>query len=248
MANNCIKINQLTKRYSGESKDSLCRVDLSINVGDKYGILGPNGAGKTTLISILCGIMEQSSGEVFYWDLNKKVDFSGIQRKMGFVPQEYAFYHELTPVQNLEYFGAMYQLTAATIENRTEEILQILGLSEVKNKKVATFSGGMKRRMNLAIGIIHEPSILFLDEPTVGVDIQSRVAILRFLNELNQHGTTIVYTSHHLEEAQGFCNRVALLDNGKLIIKGPTKELLDEHQAKDLEGLLLNFTGESYRD
>ena len=245
---NCIKINQLTKRYPGESIDSLCGVDLNIKVGDKYGILGPNGAGKTTLISILCGIIEQSSGEVIYWKNESEVEFSIIQQKLGYVPQEYAFYHELSPVQNLEYFGAMYKLSSVEIAKKTTEILQILGLFEVRNKKISTFSGGMKRRINLAIGIIHEPSILFLDEPTVGVDIQSKVAILKYLNKLNKKGTTIIYTSHHLDEAEEFCNRVAILDNGKLIIKGETDVLLKKHNVKDLEGLLLNFTGESYRD
>ncbi len=244
----CIKINQLTKRYPGESIDSLCGVDLNIKVGDKYGILGPNGAGKTTLISILCGIIEQSSGEVIYWKNESEVEFSIIQQKLGYVPQEYAFYHELSPVQNLEYFGAMYKLSSVEIAKKTTEILQILGLFEVRNKKISTFSGGMKRRINLAIGIIHEPSILFLDEPTVGVDIQSKVAILKYLNKLNKKGTTIIYTSHHLDEAEEFCNRVAILDNGKLIIKGETDVLLKKHNVKDLEGLLLNFTGESYRD
>ncbi len=248
MADHCIKIDQLTKRYPGESKDSLCGVSLEIKVGDKFGILGPNGAGKTTLISILCGILEQTEGNVFYWGIEATTDFANIQQKMGYVPQEYAFYQELTPVQNLEYFGAMYKLSASTIAARTEEILQILGLSEVKNKKVNTFSGGMKRRMNLAIGIIHEPSVLFLDEPTVGVDIQSKVAILRFLNDLNEKGTTIIYTSHHSDEAQEFCTQLALLDNGKLILKGQTNTLLKKHNAKDLKDLLINFTGESYRD
>ena len=248
MTPNCIKIEQLTKRYPGESIDSLCGVSLDIKVGDKFGILGPNGAGKTTLISILCGIMEQSRGNVFYWDLDVSTDFANIQQKMGYVPQEYAFYQELTPVQNLEYFGAMYKLSAKTITAKTNEILQILGLSDVKNKKIATFSGGMKRRMNLAIGIIHEPSILFLDEPTVGVDIQSKVAILRFLNDLNKKGTTIIYTSHHSDEAQEFCTQLALIDNGKIIVKGQTDTLLKEHKARDLKDLLINLTGESYRD
>ena len=248
MADHCIKIDRLSKRYTGESKDSLCEVSLDINVGDKFGILGPNGAGKTTLISILCGIIEPTEGSVFYWDIKTTTDFANIQQKMGYVPQEYAFYQELTPVQNLEYFGAMYKLSASTIAARTAEILQILGLSAVKNKKINTFSGGMKRRMNLAIGIIHEPAVLFLDEPTVGVDIQSKVAILRFLNDLNKKGTTIIYTSHHSDEAQEFCTQLALLDNGKLILKGQTDTLLKEHNVKDLKDLLINFTGESYRD
>ena len=248
MSDKCIHIERLTKRYSGATRDSLCGVDLTINVGDKYGILGPNGAGKTTLISILCGILEQSSGDVYYWNGDEKANFGAIQTKIGFVPQEYAFFQELTPAQNLEYFGAMYGLSASQISKRTEEILKILGLGDVIHKRVETFSGGMKRRVNLAIGIIHEPSILFLDEPTVGVDVQSKVAILKFLNELNARGTTIIYTSHHLDEAQEFCNRIALIDLGNIIIKGETKELLLSHKARDLKDLFIKFTGEAYRD
>jgi ABC-2 type transport system ATP-binding protein len=248
MVENCIKIDRLTKRYPGETKDSLCGIDLTIKVGDKFGILGPNGAGKTTIISILCGIIEQSSGQVFYWDNESTINVADFQPIMGYVPQEYAFYDELTPLQNLEYFAAMYKLTAGVIAKRSDEILQILGLTEVKNKKVAKFSGGMKRRMNLAIGIIHEPSVLFLDEPTVGVDVQSKMAIMRLLDQLNEKGTTIIYTSHHLDEAQEFCTQIALIDHGNIITKGRTDTLLKEYNAKDLKELLINLTGESYRD
>ena len=123
-----------------------------------------------------------------------------------------------------------------------------MGLSKVAKEKVQTYSGGMKRRINLAIGIIHQPTILFLDEPTIGVDVQSKVAILRFLNELNQQGTTIVYTSHHLAEAQEFCNRIALIDQGQIILKGAMTDLLQTHQAADLKSLFIQFTGEEYRD
>lgn len=247
MVESCINIHHLKKRYPGEEKFTLQDIDLNINVGEKYGILGPNGAGKTTLISILCGLMEQSHGEVAYW--GKTVSgMDEIQKKIGFVPQEYAFYNELSPVQNIQYFGAMYGLDASTIRNRTTDILQVLGLAEVKNKKVGKFSGGMKRRVNLAIGIIHQPSVLFLDEPTVGVDIQSKMAILRFLNELNEKGTTIIYTSHHLDEAQEFCTHIALIDNGKIITHGETDALLKQHNSNDLKDLLITFTGESYRD
>lgn len=248
MTFNCIQIEAVSKRYRGAVKDSLKKVNLRIQTGDVYGILGPNGAGKTTLISILCGILEASDGHVIYRDKNEEVNFQGIQPKIGFVPQEYALYQELTPVQNLEYFGALYNLSKEKIAERTTEILAILGLSRVANDRVETFSGGMKRRVNLAIGIIHEPTILFLDEPTVGVDVQSKVAILKFLNQLNQAGTTIIYTSHHLSEAQDFCNRIALIDQGEIIMKGNIDTLLSTHDAKDLKTLFIQFTGEEYRD
>lgn len=248
MQQNCIQIEQLAKRYTSAEEDSLKGVYLNINAGDKYGILGPNGAGKTTLISIICGILEASSGRVRYWDQENEVSFQHIQSKIGFVPQEYALYQELTPVQNLEYFGALYNLSASTIAKRTTEILKILGLNHVRNNRVQTFSGGMKRRINLAIGVLHEPSILFLDEPTVGVDVQSKVAIMKFLNQLNAKGTTIIYTSHHLSEAQEFCNEIALIDQGRIILQGGMEELLTTHQAADLKSLFIQFTGEEYRD
>ena len=248
MAANCIEIKSLTKRYKGAPKNSLNSVSLEIQEGDKFGILGPNGAGKTTLISIMCGILEASSGGVEYLRNGASASFKMMQVEIGFVPQEYALYQELTAVQNLEYFGAMYNLSKATIAARTTELLEILGLSHVANHKVGTFSGGMKRRVNLAIGVIHEPSILFLDEPTVGVDVQSKVAILKFLNALNEGGTTIIYTSHHLSEAQEFCNRIALIDQGRIILQGAMDSLLEDHQAHDLKDLFIQFTGEAYRD
>jgi len=248
MKNNCIQIKQLSKRYDSANEDSLSNINLDILSADKYGILGPNGAGKTTLISIICGIFSESSGQVKYWDEGTNVSFKDIQAKIGYVPQEYALYQELSPIQNLEYFGALYNLSKTVIAERTKEILEVLGLSHVANKKVQTFSGGMKRRINIALGIIHNPSILFLDEPTVGVDVQSKVAILKFLNELNAKGTTIVYTSHHLSEAQEFCNRIALLDQGQVILEGEMSSLLEEHQTNDLKSLFIQFTGEEYRD
>lgn len=248
MPNRCIQIDNLHKRYPKADKDSLKAVNLTVYRGDKYGILGPNGAGKTTLISILCGIIKATSGQVKYLKGTEKVDYQAIQSTIGFVPQEYALYQELTPVQNLFYFGALYNLDKATIQERIPRILSILGLSHVANNRVETFSGGMKRRVNLAIGIIHEPSILFLDEPTVGVDVQSKVAILKFLNQLNEQGTTIIYTSHHLSEAQEFCDRLALIDQGNIILEGAMESLLQDHAVKDLKELFLQFTGEAYRD
>ena len=244
----CIEIKSLHKRYMGADKDSLCGVNLRIARGDKYGILGPNGAGKTTLISILCGIFDQSAGQVTYKMSGEPVDFQMMRKTIGFVPQEYSFYPELSPYQNLEYFGAMYKLSPRVIKERANQILDVLGLYDAKKRRVESFSGGMKRRVNLAIGIIHSPAILFLDEPTVDVDVQSKMANIRFLNELNRKGTTIIYTSHHLDEAQEFCNTIALIDRGKIILKGPTQKLLYENETNDLKDLFIRYTGEAYRD
>ena len=243
-----VNISALKKKYKNNSEHTLKGVNLSIHSNDKYGILGPNGAGKTTLISILCGIFGQSAGEIIFSKGEEQLSFKKMQNTIGFVPQEYAFYHELSARQNLEYFGAMYNLNAEQIKSKSAFLLDILNLSSVADKKVEIFSGGMKRRVNLAIGVIHDPEILFLDEPTVGVDVQSKVAILKFLNELNEKGTTIIYTSHHLEEAQEFCNRISLIDNGEIILEGETASILHKNKTDNLKELFIQYTGEAYRD
>lgn len=243
-----IRVDQLNLRYKQSAEYSLKDVNLTVFKNDIFGLLGPNGAGKTSLISILCGVFGPSSGEVHYLDNNQKLNPSQVQKTIGFVPQEYAFYQELTPSQNLAYFGAMYGLTRSEIKSRTQEILAILGLEKVSNDIIGTFSGGMKRRVNLAIGIIHQPSVLFLDEPTVGVDVQSKNAIVRYLKRLSQLGTTIIYTSHHLAEAEEICNRIALMDHGKVIAEDTLEKLLATYEKPNLSSLFIELTGDAYRD
>ncbi len=240
----CIVLDLLTKRYSKSKEDSLKQVSFSIYQGEKFAILGPNGAGKTTLISILCGIIPQTSGH-FTFSLNGNVlSPHQVKQSIGFVPQEYAFYEELTPLQNMMYFGSLYKLRKTEIRQRTEEIFKVLGLSDIMHKKAKLFSGGMKRRMNLAIGIIHNPVILFLDEPTVGADVQSRHAMMEYLNKMNQTGTTIIYSSHHMSEAQEFCNRIAFINHGRLIAYNSISTLMSEFNAQDLTSLFIQLTGE----
>ena len=243
-----IQIENVSKRYKSAQEDSLSRINLQINESDVYGLLGPNGAGKTTLISILCGIIPPSQGKISYHIGGSEISTQERRSKLGFVPQEYAFYQELTPKQNLDYFGAMYNLSKAELAVRISELLEELGLTKVANKEVSTFSGGMKRRVNLAIGLIHKPAILFLDEPTVGVDVQSKNAIIKYLEEINSTGTTIVYTSHHMSEAEEFCNRIALIDHGKVVAEGGMSELLIKNEAPSLQDLFIKLTGEEYRD
>ena len=243
-----IQIEDITKRYKSAQEDSLRQVSLQINERDVFGLLGPNGAGKTTLISILCGIIPPSQGTINYYIQGNSISESERRSRVGFVPQEYAFYQELSARQNLDYFGAMYNLSKSELTARIDELLEALGLQKSADKKVSTFSGGMKRRVNLAIGLIHRPSILFLDEPTVGVDVQSKNAIIKYLEEINRTGTTIVYTSHHMSEAEAFCNRIALIDHGKVVVEGDLQELLKENFAPDLQSLFIKLTGEEYRD
>ncbi len=243
-----IEIENITKRYKSAQEDSLRDVNLRVEEGDVFGLLGPNGAGKTTLISILCGIIPPTSGNVNYYIAGEKISESSRRNRVGFVPQEYAFYQELTPRQNLDYFGAMYNLSKKELVPRIDELLEALGLSKSGDKKVGTFSGGMKRRVNLAIGLIHKPSILFLDEPTVGVDVQSKNAIIKYLQETNRAGTTIIYTSHHMSEAEEFCNRIALIDHGRVIVQGALQALMVQNDSSSLQSLFIKLTGEEYRD
>lgn len=244
----CIEVRNVYKRYKAAQEDSLSGVSLRITQGDVFGLLGPNGAGKTTLISVLCGIIPVSSGNVQFYHDGEPYSEAERKRRIGFVPQEYAFYQELSPRQNLDYFGAMYNLSKTQLEERREHLLQVLGLEKAADKKVGTFSGGMKRRVNLAIGIIHQPQILFLDEPTVGVDVQSRNAIIRYLQQINQDGTSIIYTSHHMSEAEEFCKNIALIDHGKVIAAGELQDLKTQHAVANLQTLFINLTGEEYRD
>ena len=244
----CIEIRNVTQRYRSSQENSLTDITLTINKSDVFGLLGPNGAGTTTLISILCGIMPPSSGEISFYSGGVIISKSDQRSAIGFVPQEYAFYQELTPRQNLDYFGAMYNIPSGELKLRREDLLAVLGLSKAADKKVETFSGGMKRRVNLAIGIIHKPSVLFLDEPTVGVDVQSKNAIIRYLQEINRQGTTIIYTSHHMTEAEEFCNRIALIDHGKVISEGDLDAVKHANQVSSLQSLFIKLTGEAYRD
>ena len=243
-----IEIKSLVKWFKKADQPSLDGIDLMILKGEKFGFFGPNGAGKTTLISILCNILQPTSGGVFYSFEGRPYSIQQILPTIGFVPQDFAFYPELTPVQNLTYFGALYMAPKNELKDKIDQLFDTLGLDHVRNKKISTFSGGMKRRINLAIGLINDPKILFLDEPTVGVDVQSKVAIITLLEDLNKKGTTIIYTSHHLKEAEDFCDRIALMDDGKIIAIDNLQNLLTQNEVGNLEDLLIKLTGKTLRD
>lgn len=244
-----IQIQQLSKKYKGADEFSVSNLDLKIEEGEIFGVLGPNGAGKTTLISMLCSLIEPSSGSFTINGLNYANNKRELKQLIGIVPQEYSLYPSLTAYENLHYFGSMYGLKGKHLKNSINNYLDKLGLSKFSNKKIEVFSGGMKRRINLIASILHQPKILFLDEPTVGVDVQSKNVIIDHLKELNQKGTTIVYTSHHLNEAEHFCSRVAIIDNGKIIVKGKPKDLIGNREnAHNLEDVFIAFTGKELRD
>lgn len=243
-----VDISNLSFRYPGNETASFSSLNLQIAKGERFGLFGPNGAGKTTLMNLMTGLLAAEAGSVILDGVKVGSHKNRVNKLFGFVPQDFSFYQELSPAENLEFFGAWYGLNSRQINQKTKELLQIMGLEEVRNKQVQQFSGGMKRRVNLAIGVIHNPGILFLDEPTVGVDVQTRHAIINYLVELNRNGTTLIYTSHQLNEAEDLCNDIALIDNGQIMAHGALDELLKQHQYAGLEELFLNLTGKHFRD
>lgn len=244
-----IQVDNLSKKYKDSDYYSVEHLSLTVVEGEVFGLLGPNGAGKTTLISMLCGLVKPTSGSFTIAGLSYRNKPMQIRKLIGVVPQEYALYPTLTAAENLAYFGAMYGLRGDKLKQSIEDSLTKMGLLKFADKKIGAFSGGMKRRINLLAGILHEPKLLFLDEPTVGVDVQSKNAILDFLKEQNQLGTTIVYTSHHLIEAQELCDRVAIVESGKIITEGTPKGLIMETKdARNLEDVFIALTGRGLRD
>jgi len=247
--NSIIQISNLSKIYKDAEMYSLDNFSLEIKEGQIFGLLGPNGAGKTTLISILCGLIKPSSGSFTIDNLAYAKNTKEIQKIIGVVPQEYALYPTLTARENLEYFGSMYGLKGNNLKEKVIDCLDFLGLLKFADKRIETFSGGMKRRVNLIAGILHNPKILFLDEPTVGVDVHSKNVIIGYLKELNKSGTTIIYTSHHLSEAQDFCTDIAIVDHGKIYAEGTPKHLIDATaNARNLEDVFISLTGKELRD
>lgn len=244
-----IRIHSLTKKYREAEDYSVNELTLTIPRGEIFGLLGPNGAGKTTLISMLCGLIRPTSGDFTINGWSYRSEGEKIRKNMGVVPQEYALYPSLTAKENLLYFGSMYGMRGRALELKVQEYLEHLGLLKYADKKIETYSGGMKRRVNLIAGILHSPMVLFLDEPTVGVDIQSKNVIIDFLKAYNRQGATLIYTSHHLIEAQEFCTRVAILDHGQVLTEGTPQELIQGvNQARSLEDVFLFMVGKELRD
>lgn len=244
-----IRTAQLSKRYAGSEAYAVKDLSLTIDRSEIFGLLGPNGAGKTTLISMLCGMLKPTSGELTIDGLDYRRHKRRIQQRIGVVPQEYALYPTLTARENLIYFGSLYDLPRKELQSRVAEGLEQVGLAQFQHQRVETFSGGMKRRINLLSAILHRPAVLFLDEPTVGVDVQSKKAIMELLVSLHESGTTIVYTSHMLNEAQDFCTQVVVVDQGRIALSGRPAELVANHpEASSLEDVFVDVVGKQLRD
>jgi ABC-2 type transport system ATP-binding protein len=226
---NSVQVTNLTKIFKNQSANNITALDnvsLSIENGIIFGLLGPNGAGKSTLMNCIVGYLLPEKGKIL---LNGD-DTSELNLKyrmhIGYVPQEIALYQELSAIQNLKIFGSFYNISQKILNDRISSALKLVQLEDRKNDIVKNFSGGMKRRLNIAVSILHNPEIILCDEPTVGVDPQSRNAIFDMLKELNKQGKTILYTTHYMEEAERLCNKLAIIDNGNIIAEGTLAELI----------------------
>jgi ABC-2 type transport system ATP-binding protein len=248
MSNAAVKISNLTFRYKGQATDCFSNLNLAVKEGERFGLFGPNGAGKTTLMNCMTGLLRYQQGSIQLLGTEVKGNRKEINQLFGFVPQDFSFYQELTPMENLYFFGAWSGMDKPSVKKKSEELLEVLELTDVQHKQVQKFSGGMKRKVNLAIGVIHTPRILFLDEPTVGVDVNTRQAIIRYLKALNENGTTLIYTSHQLNEAEELCTRIALMDNGKILVDDSLENLLVAHKEDGLEELFIHLTQKKFKD
>jgi ABC-2 type transport system ATP-binding protein len=222
---NVIEIKNLVKKY--EDNVAVDNINLNIEEGEIYGILGPNGAGKSTTISIICSLLHPTSGEVKVLGEDVRKNSLKVKKHLGLVPQSIAIYSDFTAYENVKFFGELYSLRGKELKESIENALEFTGLLEMKNKKAKEFSGGMLRRLNIACAIIHNPKVLIMDEPTVGIDAQSRNHIMQSVKNLNKKGVTIVYTTHYMEEAEALCSKIAIIDQGKIIVEGSKEELKD---------------------
>ncbi|MBK7131580.1 MAG: ABC transporter ATP-binding protein [Bacteroidales bacterium] len=227
-----IQVRSVSKSFG--NIEAVRDMSFSINKGEIFGILGPNGAGKSTIVNILNTLVKPDNGDVIIDGVNINNDGDTIKLIMGVVPQEIALYEELSAYENLMFWGGLYDIPKQVLVNNVNRTLEIVDLVNRKNDRIKTFSGGMKRRINIACSLLHNPRILVLDEPTVGVDPQNRNHIFEVIERLHNDGMTIIYTTHYLEEAERFCDKIAIIDVGRIIALGTLKELRKISDAKDL--------------
>ncbi|HEX2937582.1 MAG TPA: ABC transporter ATP-binding protein [Ruminiclostridium sp.] len=238
-----VEVNNLIKRY----KDLIAvdNVSLDIEEGGIFGLLGPNGAGKTTTIISLAGMTKTDGGSIKIFGLDIKKDEKEIKRRIGIVPQDIAVYNDLSVNENLCYFGRLYGLRGDELKKNVNNALEFTGLSDRKKDYPKKFSGGMKRRLNIACAIVHRPELIIMDEPTVGIDPQSRNHILKSIKQLNEEGSTIIYTSHYMEEVEQLCEKIVIMDHGRVIANGTKeqlKSLVSVNETIDMELSGINYS------
>jgi ABC-2 type transport system ATP-binding protein len=241
-----IVVNNLTVKF-GEVT-AVDRLNLEVKKGELFGLLGPNGAGKTTTINVLCGLLKPTEGSATVGGYDVQKEPRKVKELIGVCTQETAVYSFLTGRENIELFGNLYAVQKRKLKERTEDLLEKMGLMEEADKRVGRYSGGMKRRVNLAMALVHDPEIAFLDEPTVGMDPQSRQAVWNFIRDLKDRGKTIVLTTHYMEEADHLCDRVGIIDRGSVMALDSPKGLKERFKAKDLEDAFIQLTGRKIRD
>jgi ABC-2 type transport system ATP-binding protein len=227
-----LDIRNISKSYNG--RDALRNVSLRIERGEIFGLLGPNGAGKTTLMSILSTLLQPTSGTASVCGFDVGTQAGDVRKLLGCVPQEISLYDDLSAYDNLMFFGSMYGVARKTLKERVDAALETVGLQDRARDRVATYSGGMKRRANMAVALLHEPKAILLDEPTVGIDPQSRLLLLDVVASLARDDRTVVYTTHYMEEAERLCDRVAIIDEGRIVAVGSNDELIDSIGQYDL--------------
>jgi len=235
-----LKVEAISKSFL--NLKAVDQINLTLPSGMFYGLLGPNGAGKTTTIQMISSIMRPDSGRILIDGMSVYEKSSNVKLKMGIVPQEIALYDELTALENLIFWGSLYGISGKTSKQKAAYLLHWVGLEDRKKDKIKTYSGGMKRRINIACALMHDPELILMDEPTVGVDPQSRNKIYELLSELHHNKKTILYTTHYMEEAEKMCDRIGIIDKGKIIAEGSLQELRD-HNAVE-ETIEINYTGE----
>ena len=242
-----IEVNDLRKIYSGKKtiKDvkAVDGISFGVKRGELFGLLGPNGAGKTTTINILCGLIKPTEGSASVGGYDVRKNLAKVKELISICPQEAAVFPFLTGRENIEYFGNMHLMSKERINERANELLKLIGLLDASERKAKGYSGGMLRQLNLIVALINEPRILFLDEPTVGMDPRVRRTTWDFINSLKSQDRTIILTTHYIEEAEALCDRVAIIDYGRLVALDAPKKLMEEHQVKNLEEVFLKITG-----
>ncbi|MCR8847479.1 ABC transporter ATP-binding protein [Rossellomorea sp. SC111] len=227
-----ITVDHVSKRY--DSLQAIKEIQLTIQEGSCFGLVGPNGAGKSTLMKIFSGILQNFDGDISVQGLSVKKERVKVKKLIGYIPQDICLEETLTAKDNLMYFGSLYGLKGKDLQDRTGKVLQQIGLEERGKDKVTTFSGGMKRRLNIGCAILHDPSIIIMDEPTVGIDPQSRNSIFSIIQELKEKGSTIIYSSHYMEEVEQLCDSIGLIDKGALVEWGTMDELQQKYNKPSL--------------
>jgi ABC-2 type transport system ATP-binding protein len=240
-----ITVQNLSKKF-GELR-AVDGISFNVAKGELFGFLGPNGAGKTTTISMISGLLKPDVGTVFVGEYNLWETPKPAKRLLGLVPQDLALYEEFSARENLTFWGGLYGVPRAQLKTNMDAILARVGLADRARESVSRYSGGMKRRLNLAIGLVHEPKVLLLDEPTVGIDPQARNNILEIIRDIARQGTTVIFTTHHLEEAEKLCDRIAIMDHGKILQTGSVKELARVVGDRDIISVGGKFTAEQIK-